>query len=94
MFLARRNILSQKHPLEHLQRSQRLVERYFMPGLINSDKAKQVTLTNLSMNNAIRSGDIHEPRMFVPWGIDLLSNNLSTEPIAVIVAGTQISTAQ
>lgn len=86
MFLACRNVLSRNHSLEHLQRSQWLVERYFVAGLVNPHKAKQVTLTDLSMNNAIRSGYVHKACVVVPWGIDLLGNNLSTEPIAVVVA--------
>lgn len=53
VFLACGNILSRNHSLEHLQRSQGLVERYFVTRLVNSHKAEQVTLTNLSVNNAI-----------------------------------------
>lgn len=63
-----------------------------MTRLVNSYKAEQVTLTNLSVNNVIRSSDVHKACVFITFGIDLFSDNLSTKPVAVEVTGTQIST--
>lgn len=92
IFLSGCNVLSLDHSFKHFQCSQGLVERYFVARLVNSHKAEQVTLTNLSMNNTIRSGDVNEARVFVALGIDLFGNNLSTKPIAVEIARIRIST--
>lgn len=92
VLLACRNILSRNHSLEHLQRSQWLVERYFVARLVDSHKAEQVTLTDLSVNNAIRGSDVHKACVFVTLRIDLFGDDLSTKPVAVEVTRTQIST--
>lgn len=85
VFLACRNVLSRNHSLEHLQRSQGLVEWHFVTRLVDSHKAEQVTLTDLSVNNPIRGSDVHKPCVLVTLGIDLFGDDLSTKPVAVEV---------
>lgn len=85
MFFSSRDILSRDSSLKHRQCSQGLVERYFVAGFVDSHKAIQLALPDLSMDNSVGSGNVDKACLFVPWSVDFLCNNLSTEPVAVKV---------
>lgn len=85
MFFSSRDILSRDSSLKHRQCSQGLVERYFVAGFVDSHEAIQLALPDLSMNNSVGSANVDKACLFVPWGVDLLGDNLSPEPVAVEV---------
>lgn len=56
-----------------------------MARFINSNKSVQVALSDLSVNDPIRSGEVDKTGLFEARGIDLLCNNLTAKPVAVVV---------
>lgn len=86
-----RNVLSRKCSLEHLQGSQGLVERYLVSGFVDSHETVQVALSDLAVNNSVRSGDIDESCILIPRRVDFFRDDLPTKPVAVEVTAMSIS---
>lgn len=56
-----------------------------MTGPIDSCKAEQPALTNLTMDYTVRSADVNKPSFVVSRRVDLFGYDLTAKPIAVVV---------
>jgi hypothetical protein len=85
LFLACRDINLLQGTLEDFQRSKRLVERYFVARLVDAQEGEETRLLDLAVDNVVAGGDVGEAGIAVAWSVNLVSDNLSSEPVAVVV---------
>jgi hypothetical protein len=91
LFLACRDINLLQRTLEDFQRSKRLVERYFVARLVDAQEGEETRLLDLAVDNVVAGGDVGEAGIAVAWSADLVGDNLSSEPVAVVVTVHLIS---
>ena len=79
------NILVRNRAFEDLQRCQGLVERDFVPSVVDAGEAEGAGLTDLAVHDFVAGTDVDIAGAGEAGGVDLVGNNFAAEPIAVVV---------
>ena len=80
--LARGNIKALYGALEDLERGQRLVERHFVPALVDAREGKGGRLFYLAVHGGVAGGDVGVAGRGEARGVYLVGDDLAAEPVA------------